>query len=185
MSACTSLIVLMKRCAFCAVKCVAGSDKGRAPGAIAASLVNRSCSNFRSSCLGVPVQLLQKSRQSTRKSTALGGSARAEIYIENEIYIEEAEGSVMTVPTTQKGWTYSEYGPKEVLKFEDIPVPEVKGDEVLVKVQAAALNPVDSKRRLGKFKTTDSELPVGSFLLGNSQSPQNAFLQVSLELGDQ
>jgi len=141
----------------------AGSDKGRVPGATS---VKRSSKNFRSSCFGVHLPLTQKFRHSTRKSSAVGGSARAEIYIDNEIYVEEAEAKA--VPTTQKGWTYSEYGAKEVLKFEDIPVPEVKPDEVLVKVQAAALNPVDSKRRLGKFKATDSELPVGSILLQNS-----------------
>jgi len=160
--ACTLLIELMRSCGSCAVQCAAGSEKGRVPGAISASLVNRSSNKFRSSYLGVQVQLMPKSWHSTRNSTAVGGSARAEIYIENEIYVEEAESTA--VPTTQKGWTYSEFGPKEVLKFEDIPVPEVKPDEVLVKVQAAALNPVDSKRRMGKFKNTDSELPVGSIL---------------------
>lgn len=143
---------LMKSCVCCAVQCAAGLDKGRAPGAIS---VRGSCRNFRSSCFGVQVQLTKKCRNSTRKS--VGGSARAEIYIENEIYIEEAEAAAL--PTTQKGWSYSEYGPKEVLKFDDIPVPEVKPDEVLVKVQAAALNPVDYKRRLGKFQNSDSALP--------------------------
>lgn len=108
--------------------------------------------------------------QSTRKGAGIGGSARAAIYIDNEIYTEEAEtqGSVTSLPTTQKGWTYSEYGSKDVLKFEDIPMPEVKPDEVLVKVQAAALNPVDSKRMSGKFKNTDSELPVCVFVHFNS-----------------
>ncbi|XP_024381312.1 2-methylene-furan-3-one reductase [Physcomitrium patens] len=114
----------------------------------------------RSSYLGTQVQETQH-MQSTRKGAGIGGSARAAIYIDNEIYTEEAEtqGSVTSLPTTQKGWTYSEYGSKDVLKFEDIPMPEVKPDEVLVKVQAAALNPVDSKRMSGKFKNTDSELP--------------------------
>lgn len=68
----------------------------------------------------------------------------------------------MAVPDTQKGWTYSEYGAKEVLKLEEIAVPSIAANEVLVKVHAAALNPVDSKRRSGKFKATDSPLPVSS-----------------------
>lgn len=68
----------------------------------------------------------------------------------------------MAVPDTQQGWTYSEYGGKEVLKLEEISVPSIAANEVLVKVHAAALNPVDSKRRAGKFKATDAQLPVCS-----------------------
>ncbi|KAL0447125.1 UNVERIFIED_CONTAM: 2-methylene-furan-3-one reductase [Sesamum latifolium] len=60
-----------------------------------------------------------------------------------------------------KAWIYREYGGVEVLKLEsDVVVPEVKDDQVLIKVAAAALNPVDFKRRLGGFKATDSPLPI-------------------------
>ena len=58
---------------------------------------------------------------------------------------------------------YGDYGSVEVLKLEEnVSVPEVKEDQVLVKVAAAALNPVDFKRRQGKFKATDSPLPVST-----------------------
>lgn len=139
------------------------------------SLVSRSS---KSSYLGVQVQLMQNLR---RKSTVVGGNARAQIYIDNELYVEESAASKESapkesVPTTQKGWAYTEYGSREVLEFaEDIPVPELKADEVLVKVQAAALNPVDFKRRSGKFPD-DSELPVRFFLPGNSSHADHAFL---------
>ncbi|KAI9169078.1 hypothetical protein LWI28_006593 [Acer negundo] len=60
-----------------------------------------------------------------------------------------------------KAWVYGEYGGVDVLKFdENVSVPEVKEDQVLIKVVAAALNPVDAKRRQGKFKATDSPLPT-------------------------
>uniref|UniRef100_A0A0C9QLJ3 TSA: Wollemia nobilis Ref_Wollemi_Transcript_28293_1531 transcribed RNA sequence n=1 Tax=Wollemia nobilis TaxID=56998 RepID=A0A0C9QLJ3_9CONI len=66
------------------------------------------------------------------------------------------------VPSAQKAWTYKEYGgAKDVLNLdENVPVPDLKEDQVLVKVCAAALNPVDFKRRQGKFKATDSPLPT-------------------------
>lgn len=68
-----------------------------------------------------------------------------------------------SIPKEMKAWVYSEYGGVDVLKLEsDIAVPEVKEDQVLIKVVAAALNPVDAKRRQGKFKATDSPLPVNS-----------------------
>ncbi|KDP26584.1 hypothetical protein JCGZ_17742 [Jatropha curcas] len=68
---------------------------------------------------------------------------------------------VSFVPSEMKAWVYGEYGGVDVLKFDDkVSVPEVKDDQVLIKVAAAALNPVDFKRRQGKFKATDSLLPT-------------------------
>ncbi|KAD3336529.1 hypothetical protein E3N88_32048 [Mikania micrantha] len=46
----------------------------------------------------------------------------------------------------------------------DVAVPEINDDQVLVKVVAAALNPVGYKRRLGYFKATDSPLPNLDFV---------------------
>ncbi|KAK9188926.1 hypothetical protein WN944_020331 [Citrus x changshan-huyou] len=74
----------------------------------------------------------------------------------------EAEPTkVGTVPSEMKAWLYGEYGGVDVLKFDEkVTVPQVKEDQVLIKVVAAALNPVDGKRRQGKFKATDSPLPT-------------------------
>ena len=41
------------------------------------------------------------------------------------------------------------YGDNSVLQFEDAPKPEVKADEALVRVVAAAVNPIDWKIRQG------------------------------------
>ncbi|XP_074295985.1 2-methylene-furan-3-one reductase [Silene latifolia] len=66
-----------------------------------------------------------------------------------------------SIPKEMKAWVYQEYGSVDVLKLEDnVTVPDLKPDQVLVKVVAAALNPVDFKRRLGKFKASDSPLPT-------------------------
>lgn len=66
------------------------------------------------------------------------------------------------VPSTLKAWLYEEYGsPEKALQLKsDVPVPEVGVDQVLIKVEAAALNPVDFKRMLGFFKNIDSPPPA-------------------------
>ncbi|CAD6244950.1 unnamed protein product [Miscanthus lutarioriparius] len=65
------------------------------------------------------------------------------------------------VPGVMKAWVYHAYGDAGVLKLDEAAaVPALAEDQVLVKVVAAALNPVDAKRRAGKFQATDSPLPV-------------------------
>ena len=52
---------------------------------------------------------------------------------------------------TMKAVVVNEYGGPEVLKYQDAPRPEPKEDEILVRVMAAAVNPVDSYVRQGMF----------------------------------
>ncbi|TKY69255.1 2-methylene-furan-3-one reductase [Spatholobus suberectus] len=70
--------------------------------------------------------------------------------------------STPSIPSHMKAWVYSEYGnTEEILKFDpNVPIPDIKEDQVLIKVVAAALNPVDYKRALGYFKNNDSPLPT-------------------------
>ncbi|KAL6557168.1 hypothetical protein OROMI_017518 [Orobanche minor] len=70
--------------------------------------------------------------------------------------------SPATIPAKMNAWIYSQHGKAEdVLKFEsEVDVPDIKNDQVLIKVAAAALNPIDNIRMLGFFKATDSELPI-------------------------
>eukprot|EP00253_Pinus_taeda_P005881 PITA_05881 len=60
----------------------------------------------------------------------------------------------------QKAWFYKEYGSIDVLEFGEFPVPKPGPGQILVKVRAAALNPVDFKKREGLFKTNDSDFPA-------------------------
>ena len=54
-----------------------------------------------------------------------------------------------------------EYGGPEVLKYEDAPRPEPKENEVLVRVIAAGVNPVDALIRSGKYaKFFGTTLPL-------------------------
>ena len=53
--------------------------------------------------------------------------------------------AVPSKPTgpTMKSWRVTASGePAKVLQFGDVPVPKLKKGDILVKVQAAALNPV-------------------------------------------
>ena len=52
---------------------------------------------------------------------------------------------------TIKAMCIHEFGGPEVMKYEDAPKPEPKDDEILVRVMAAGINPVDSYVRQGMF----------------------------------
>ena len=47
---------------------------------------------------------------------------------------------------------YDRYGPAEVVTFREVPTPRLRGDEVLVRIEAASLNPKDVVIRSGKFR---------------------------------
>lgn len=53
---------------------------------------------------------------------------------------------------TMKAIRMGEYGDANVMRFEDAPRPEPKDDEILVRVIAAGVNPVDWKVRAGRMK---------------------------------
>src|SRR6059058_325178 len=54
-----------------------------------------------------------------------------------------------------------QYGGPEVLKYEDAPRPEPKENEILVRVIAAGVNPVDGSIRAGMFaKNSKNAFPM-------------------------
>ena len=71
-----------------------------------------------------------------------------------------ARGAQSTT-STMKAIVVHEYGGPEVLKYEDVPWPEPKENEVLVRVIAAGVNPVDALIRSGKYaKFFGTTLPL-------------------------
>lgn len=70
--------------------------------------------------------------------------------------------ATQSIPSHNKAWVYCQYGSAvDVLKLDpNLAVPEVKEDQVLVKVVAASVNPVDSKRMLGFLKDVDTSFPI-------------------------
>lgn len=62
---------------------------------------------------------------------------------------------------TSKAVRLSWFGGPEALQVDPISIPEPHDDEVLVKVAAASVNPVDFKTREGKFAAvTEDKLPI-------------------------
>ncbi|PRQ53981.1 putative 2-methylene-furan-3-one reductase [Rosa chinensis] len=67
-----------------------------------------------------------------------------------------------SIPSVYGAWVYSEYGKTaDVLKFDpSVAAPEIKEDQVLIKVVAASLNPIDFLRALGFFKDIEGDTPL-------------------------
>jgi NADPH:quinone reductase-like Zn-dependent oxidoreductase len=67
-----------------------------------------------------------------------------------------------------RAFTVERYGSKSGLRAGDVPDPEVGADDVLVRVHAASVNPLDYKIRDGEFKAI---LPYKvPFVLGNDMA---------------
>lgn len=58
----------------------------------------------------------------------------------------------MTIPVQMRAWRVHEYGGAEVLRLEAAPVASPGPGEVLVKVAAASVNPIDWKMRSGHLR---------------------------------
>jgi len=68
--------------------------------------------------------------------------------------------SIVARSENMKAIVVHEYGGPEVLKFEDVPIPEPKEDEMLIKVFAAGVNSFDGVLRSGKYaKVFKTQLP--------------------------
>src|SRR5436853_259135 len=65
------------------------------------------------------------------------------------------------VPKTMQAVVAHEYGGPEVLKLEEVPVPELKENEILVRVIASGVNPADPLILNGRYaKEFGTHLPL-------------------------
>ncbi|EXC20279.1 Quinone oxidoreductase-like protein [Morus notabilis] len=72
-----------------------------------------------------------------------------------------ASSGSISIPSVNKAWIYSVYGKSsDILRFEEnVDVPQITDNQVLIKVVAASLNPIDYKRMHGLLKHADT-LPI-------------------------
>jgi NADPH:quinone reductase-like Zn-dependent oxidoreductase len=73
--------------------------------------------------------------------------------------------------STMKALSFAEYGPASVLTLKDMRIPEPVAEEVLVQVQASAINPSDVKNVAGAFHASLPRIPgrdyVGVIVAGS------------------
>jgi NADPH:quinone reductase-like Zn-dependent oxidoreductase len=74
--------------------------------------------------------------------------------------ILHTELSAQSVTPTMKAIVVHEYGGPEVLKYEDVPRPAPTEDQILVRVIAAGVNPVDGMIRSGMFANEHRAFPI-------------------------
>src|SRR5580700_3085721 len=68
-----------------------------------------------------------------------------------------------TVPFNEgimKAVVIHSFGGPETLSYEDVPMPQIGPDGVLIKVHAASVNPVDWKIREGHYKAVKVDFPL-------------------------
>lgn len=70
------------------------------------------------------------------------------------------EQAAHALPESIRAWRVTQFGDADALRCVTLPVPELRNGEVLVEVQAAALNPVDLKTLQGRYPLiSDNDLP--------------------------
>ena len=75
---------------------------------------------------------------------------------------------------TMKSIRIHRFGGPEVLHQETLPLPTLHGDELMIRVHAASVNPVDYKTRAGKFpmiRESDLPLTLGRDVSGVVENP--------------
>jgi len=76
-------------------------------------------------------------------------------------------------PNTATAVRLTRFGDPQVLEVGSVPIPQAVDDEVLVRVRAASVNPVDGKTRSGEFPpvgTSDLPIVLGRDLAGTIEA---------------
>lgn len=88
----------------------------------------------------------------------------------NATAAQDAPTAPTATPATMKAVRIHSNGGVDVLRYEDAPKPEAKDNEVLVRVIAAGVNPVDAKLRAGRRVAEDKPVILGWDVAGVVES---------------
>ncbi len=86
----------------------------------------------------------------------------------------------MTTQATMKAVVIHKFGGPDVLRFEDMPTPRPRAHDVLVRVRAAGVNPVDWKLREGLIETLPLPMIMGIDFSGTVESVGDAVEKFSI-----
>ncbi|HJT80265.1 MAG TPA: NADP-dependent oxidoreductase [Chthoniobacterales bacterium] len=85
-------------------------------------------------------------------------------------FIPISAATSQTVSPTMKAIVVQQPGGPETLKLQEVPRPQPKADEVLIKVMAAGVNPVDAYIRAGRYGGAKSSSTPGMDVAGVIES---------------
>ncbi|AKT38086.1 NADP-dependent oxidoreductase [Chondromyces crocatus] len=85
-------------------------------------------------------------------SETRGALAPAEASVDPAASGSSPDAKAEPTPATMKAVRIHEFGGAEVLRYEDVPRPVAQEGELLVRVVAAGVNPLDSKVRAGSLR---------------------------------
>src|ERR1700683_2515571 len=72
----------------------------------------------------------------------------------------------VTSMVRMKALRFESFGPPTVLSLEEVSTPELRPDQALIELHAAAINPSDVKNVAGAFKATLPRIPGRDFAGG-------------------
>ncbi len=83
-----------------------------------------------------------------------------------------------------KAVIYHEFGDVDVLRYEDVPLPDIDDDEVLVRIRSVSLNHLDHLQRRGPAWLPDFSLPHVAGMDASGEVERVGHLVTSVKPGD-
>lgn len=81
--------------------------------------------------------------------------------------IETAEQTTTTIPTTMKAAAINRFGGPEQINLQELPVPKIDADEILIRVTSAGVGVWDRMEREGEFVEMMKMQPRFPYVLGS------------------
>ena len=80
---------------------------------------------------------------------------------------QEMSETTVTIPSTMRAVAIKRFGGIEEIALEELPVPKIDQDEILIRVQSAGVGVWDPMEREGKFTSMMKHKPRFPYVLGS------------------